>query len=150
MWTPAQLQSEIRLIRVWPDTVFCHDNIHRNVVRLRVDCREPRKGKADADDQRLRRSGRNGSVIEAPTIAEAVSGRIEADERCDQNVRIDGLTSAGMGMFQTPRVMRSPGDQVRNWRGRPFSTTIGSASRAPSSRIPVRRGLASNSPLKGQ
>jgi hypothetical protein len=66
-------------------------------VRLRVDCREPREGKADADDQRLRRPGRDGPIIEAATIAEAVSGRIEADERCDQNVRIDGLALDGNG-----------------------------------------------------
>ncbi len=75
----------------------------------------------------------------SPHHSEAVSGRIDADERCDQNVRIDGLALGGNGMFQTPRVMRSPGDQVRNWRGRPFSTTTGSASRDPFSRNSVSR-----------
>lgn len=66
-------------------------------MRLRVNRREPRKVKADANDPWLRRPGRDGPVIEAAAISQAVPSLIEADERRYQNIRIDSLALSGNG-----------------------------------------------------
>ncbi len=63
---------------------------------------------------------------------------------------VTGSPSAGTGMFQMPRSSFAPRCQAQKASGRFFSTTAGSAARAPCATNSLTRSRTSISPLNGQ
>src|SRR5215472_17243813 len=66
------------------------DRIHRNVVRQRVDRWQMAELEADAEAERPRIHGFERTIVEAAAIAEPIAVIIEADQRHDQHLRLNG------------------------------------------------------------
>ena len=66
-------------------------------MQLRIDGRDARPTVADADDARLMRHRRQRAIEETAAITEPVTGRIEADDGSDDDIRPAGVRLGGDG-----------------------------------------------------
>ena len=67
-------------------------------------------------------------------LAQAITRRVKAQQRHEQNRRLDGVPLAGVGMFPMPRTNFICGCHDQNSIGCCFSTTTGRAASAPRAR----------------
>src|SRR5580704_12890880 len=80
-----------------PQPGFGDDEIHGDIVRLRMDGVEQRRLEADADGDGLRLERRQRAVEIAAAIAEPVIRRVEADQRHDDDVGPHHIARLGRG-----------------------------------------------------
>src|SRR5690606_23733886 len=82
-----------------------HDQIHANVVGLRVDGRQAADVEADAYRKRLRLHRRQGPVVITAAVPEAMALLIESDQRDEEHLRPDDYTIRRYG--NTPHALPS-------------------------------------------
>ena len=128
------------------------DHVHRNVVGLRIDRRDPAFGIAYADRRMASSASPQASCRRSRRHSRADS--CAASKPTTGAMTISGWTDGpreGTRMFQTPRSSGSPGDQTRYSSGQPFLMTTGRAIRAPRSialnRPVAQVGLAAERPV---
>ena len=132
------------------DSRLGHDRVHRHVVRLRVDGLETPELEADADGQRLRVHGGERPVVVAAAVAEP---KASASNPTSGTRSAVGRTTSPLGRNRNvpdATLEPRPGRQAQNSSGCPFSTTTGSAARAPCSTSRRTRLWSPISPRNGQ